>query len=190
MKSLRWGLLGSLLVIFPLYGQNFEALLNELAKPTDADTDQTEGTPQGKLPPSSMDLLSPDGEEDPFAVEKNIRTNGAVLQGLDKLTGRVFITHARVGQTIKFGSLEIVLQRCEKAPLNDRQESMAFLKITESKPKAYPQQIFSGWMLASSPALSSFDHPAYDVWVKECKDITKGAALENRSQGKNDHEAE
>lgn len=28
--------------------------------------------------------------------------------------------------------------------------------------------VFSGWMFASSPALSSMDHPVYDVWVIDC----------------------
>ena len=28
--------------------------------------------------------------------------------------------------------------------------------------------LFSGWMLASSPALSALDHPRYDVWVLSC----------------------
>ena len=27
---------------------------------------------------------------------------------------------------------------------------------------------FSGWMFASSPALSALDHPRYDVWVVSC----------------------
>jgi hypothetical protein len=28
--------------------------------------------------------------------------------------------------------------------------------------------VFSGWMVASSPALSALDHPRYDVWVLNC----------------------
>ena len=28
--------------------------------------------------------------------------------------------------------------------------------------------IFSGWMFASSPALSAMNHPVYDVWVIDC----------------------
>lgn len=32
-----------------------------------------------------------------------------------------------------------------------------------------PDVIFSGWMFASSPALSALEHPVYDVWVIDCK---------------------
>ncbi len=28
--------------------------------------------------------------------------------------------------------------------------------------------VFSGWMFASSPALSALEHPVYDVWVIDC----------------------
>jgi hypothetical protein len=28
--------------------------------------------------------------------------------------------------------------------------------------------VFSGWMIASSPALSAMDHPRYDVWILRC----------------------
>ena len=31
------------------------------------------------------------------------------------------------------------------------------------------EQIFSGWMFASSPGLSALEHPVYDVWVIDCE---------------------
>lgn len=31
-----------------------------------------------------------------------------------------------------------------------------------------PLKLFSGWMLASKPAISALDHPVYDVWVIDC----------------------
>ena len=147
--------------------------MNELSGSEASDADQVESEQplaQGELPPSSTDLIS-SPEEDLFAPEKNIQTTGVILQGLDKPTARVFITNATIGQTIKFGTLKIVVHRCEKAPLDDRQESKAFVTIMDAKPNTAPQRLFSGWMFASSPALSSFDHPTYDVWIKECKDI-------------------
>ena len=33
---------------------------------------------------------------------------------------------------------------------------------------------FSGWMFASSPALSAMEHPVYDLWVLDCEN--KGEA--------------
>ena len=44
---------------------------------------------------------------------------------------------------------------------------------------------FSGWMFASSPALSAMEHPVYDLWVLDCdnQDGTPAAetpALDNQ----------
>ncbi|MBY0501935.1 MAG: DUF2155 domain-containing protein [Alphaproteobacteria bacterium] len=159
----------------PLYAQGFDTLLNELAG-SEADQRESEIGDQQKrdehspLPLSSTDLTAPP-EDDAFAPEQNIVTDGVTLQGLDKQTARVFIIDVSVGQTVEFGTLKVVVKRCEKAPLEDRQESMAFLTITETKPKSVPLMLFSGWMFASSPALSALDHPIYDVWIKECKNL-------------------
>ncbi len=35
--------------------------------------------------------------------------------------------------------------------------------------------IFSGWMFASSPALSALQHPVYDVWVIDCNTVKAGS---------------
>lgn len=165
------------LLTTPLYGQSFDALLNELSG-SEADQVENETLPPSKVEdippiPSSTELqaaeLQGSPEEDDFAPVKNIETNGVTLQGLDKQTARVFIINAPVGQPIEFGTLKIIVQHCEKAPLENRQESIAFIRITEQKPNCPVQQLFSGWMFASSPALSALDHPIYDVWVKECK---------------------
>lgn len=166
----------------PLYAQDFESLLTELSG-SDADHLSEHAEEQKKTEHSSsfssteMTSLI---EEDEFTPEKNIKTNGVTLQGLDKPTARVFIIDAAVGQTIEFGTLKIVVQHCEKAPLENRQESMAFVKITEAKPNCPVQQLFSGWMFSSSPALSFLDHPMYDVWIKECKDVKKDVKSSSR----------
>ena len=44
-------------------------------------------------------------------------------------------------------------------------DAYAFLKIRDIRE---PSPRFSGWMFASSPALSFLDHPRYDVWVVSC----------------------
>ena len=45
---------------------------------------------------------------------------------------------------------------------------MAFMEIDDFKPDERPVRLFSGWMFASSPALSALEHPVYDVWVIGC----------------------
>ena len=92
----------------------------------------------------------------------------AVLQGLDKVTARVSTIEAPVGQTVSFGTLEIIARSCDKRPPEERPESAAFLDIWEIRPGEPTVSLFRGWMFASSPALSALEHPVYDVWVVDC----------------------
>lgn len=97
-----------------------------------------------------------------------IQMQGAVLQGLDKITARISTINVAVGQTVSFGSLQITLKACDKHPPEETPESAAFLQVVEQKPGEAPVTRFSGWMFASSPALSAMEHPVYDLWVLDC----------------------
>lgn len=99
-----------------------------------------------------------------FALEGD----GAILQGLDKVTARVSTFEAPLNQPVRFGTLEITVLRCVKTPPEEPPESSAFLVIRDIKPDEAPVELFRGWMMASSPALSALEHPVYDVWVKDC----------------------
>jgi len=92
----------------------------------------------------------------------------AKLQTLDKITARTMTFEMKVGKTVKFGPIYVKAQACRKSEPVDKPESAAFLQIWEVPPKKDPSWIFSGWMFASSPAVSSMDHPVYDVWVIDC----------------------
>ncbi len=92
----------------------------------------------------------------------------AVLQGLDKVTARISTIDAPIDDKIRFGTLSIVVRHCRKTPPEEPPETTAFLEIDDVKPGEQPVRLFSGWMFASSPALSALEHPVYDVWVIGC----------------------
>ena len=96
-------------------------------------------------------------------------TTTAVLQGLDKITGRVRTIDAIIDQPARFGTLDILVRTCRKRPPEEPPESAAYLQITETKPGEAAKSLFSGWMFASSPAVSALEDPVYDVWVIDCK---------------------
>ena len=93
----------------------------------------------------------------------------ALLQGLDKITARVSKFEAPVGAPVRFGTLLIRVRDCEKNPPEETPESAAFLEIDEVRPGEANLRVFSGWMFASSPALSALEHPVYDVNVLDCR---------------------
>jgi hypothetical protein len=92
-----------------------------------------------------------------------------VLRGLDKITAHVSTFDAPVGETVTFGALRITARACDKHPPEETPESSAFLEIVEVRPGEPPQSLFSGWMFASSPALSALEDPIYDLWVLDCR---------------------
>jgi hypothetical protein len=96
----------------------------------------------------------------------------AVLQGLDKVTARVSTVHAPLDHPTQFGTLEVVARTCRETPPTEPPESAAFLEIRELPPASdangAPVDLFSGWMFASSPAVSALVHPVYDIWVVDC----------------------
>lgn len=97
--------------------------------------------------------------------------DGALLQGLDKVTARISSIEAPLAVDVRFGTLDIVVRRCVKAPPEESPESAAFIEIREVRPNETPRTLFAGWMFASSPALSALEHPVYDVWVKDCLNV-------------------
>ena len=92
----------------------------------------------------------------------------AVLQGLDKVTARISTIDAPIDDRIRFGTLSIVVRHCRNTPPEEPPETTAFLEVDDVKPGEQPVRLFSGWMFASSPALSALEHPVYDVWVIGC----------------------
>ena len=67
------------------------------------------------------------------------------------LNGCVIGIHSRIGRS---------MERNYEVPVNVFREFWNELNRE--------QTIFSGWMLASSPALNALEHPRYDVWVLRC----------------------
>jgi hypothetical protein len=103
----------------------------------------------------------------------------AVLQGLDKITARVSKFEAPVGKVVRFGRLVITVEACVKHPPEEEPESAAFLQIDEMREGenngVSAQRVFTGWMFASSPALSAMENPIYDIGVLDCKTDTTAA---------------
>lgn len=114
--------------------------------------------PPESLPPS-------DGRGAPAESVPGVRV---ALRGIDKLSGGLQAFEGEVGQAVMFERLRIELRACYARTAARAPESSVFLQIYDTK--YTPETLaFSGWMFASSPALSAMDHPRYDVWVLSCK---------------------
>jgi hypothetical protein len=100
-----------------------------------------------------------------------------VMRGLDKLTGRPANILAPVGVPVHYATLTITARYCYSTPITEPPETTAFVQIEDHRPDQDARQVFSGWMLASSPSLNGLQHPLYDVWVISCATNQPGQML-------------
>ena len=102
-----------------------------------------------------------------------IESQTAELQLLNKITARISTKSVPVGGGTEFGTLELRVHYCAYRPPEEPPENVAFIMIfdngyAEKKPKEAQKALFSGWMFASSPAISGLEHPVYDVTLLSC----------------------
>jgi hypothetical protein len=105
-----------------------------------------------------------------------IESQTAELQLLNKITARISTKLVPVGGSTEFGTLELRVHYCAYRPPEEPPENVAFIMIfdngyAEKKPKKAQKAqkaLFSGWMFASSPAISGLEHPVYDVTLLSC----------------------
>ena len=112
-----------------------------------------------------------------------IEGNKLVIQGLDKITARIQTFEVDVGQTYKFGVLDIFVERCVFSKPIFKPESLAFIKIKDNSDRLSEVK-FKGWMFASSPALNALENPVYDVSILACKKVDKQLKKSSSVEGK------
>ena len=115
----------------------------------------------------------------PAAAQDYTEAEGGILRWLDKLTSESGDMELVRGQSASFGRLVVQLDSCRYPTDNPVSDANAHLTIADPSVEA---PVFSGWMLASSPALSALDHPRYDVWVLRCM-VPEAAQPPDTSEG-------
>jgi len=98
-------------------------------------------------------------------VDRATSAAGGTVRWLDKVTGATTDLALSREQAVTRGFLTIQLDDCRFPAADPSSDAFAHLTIKDTRVDA---PVFSGWMIASSPALSALDHPRYDVWVLKC----------------------
>ena len=112
-----------------------------------------------------------------------IEGNKLVIQGLDKITARIETFEVFVGQTHKFGVLDIFVERCVFSKPIFKPESLAFIRINDNSDR-FSEVKFKGWMFASSPALNALENSVYDLSILACKNVSKVLKKSSSVDGK------
>ncbi len=109
--------------------------------------------------------LAQDDQIPPTASDRIAAANGAVLRGLDRVAGTSEDITLLRGEDAQIGHLIVMLGECRYPVENPAGEAYAWIDIFDTRAD---EIIFSGWMVASSPALNALDHARYDLWVLNC----------------------
>jgi len=102
----------------------------------------------------------------PLSAQQAVtEAEGAQLRAVDRLSGEVFEVLIPTGGSVELDRIKINLNSCRYPVGNPAGDAFASLEVSDIQ---RGQILFSGWMVASSPALSAMDHPRYDIWVMRC----------------------
>ena len=108
-----------------------------------------------------------------IADKKKDDINFVNLMGLDKITAKTIPIKIKLGETAKFGILEIKALKCgiSNSP-EAKNNSVAYLQVRDiSENQNEKVFIFNGWTFSSNPSLAPIDHAIYDVWLIGCGNI-------------------
>lgn len=147
-------LLAALLLAQPLVAQEGELIPLE------------EGIDAEDLPalPVTPEALEPESSVDSETAGAVASAPGAMLRGLDRVTGQSTDLTLASGQTQPMFRLEVSLSDCRYPVTDPSSDAFAHVTIRDRG-----EVVFNGWMTAASPALSALDHPRYDIWVLGCE---------------------
>ena len=94
------------------------------------------------------------------------------IVALDKITAKTSDINLLLGETRKFGLLEIKAIKCGNVESQPEQGQAAYIQIKDLSGNVNNQVfVFNGWTFSSSTTLRPLDHPVYDFWLISCDNI-------------------
>jgi len=99
----------------------------------------------------------------------NLEGNNTDIKILDKISSKNILIKLKNGEEIKHKDLLIKSIKCKNSEFDDNPEVTAYLQVRDLTNKNKDDVfVFNGWMFSSSPSITPFDHPVYDIWLISC----------------------
>ena len=104
-----------------------------------------------------------------LASSESLKENYIEVKILDKVSSKNNVLKIKIGEEKKFKNLLIKPLKCKNSEFDDNPEITAYLQVKDLTNKNNDEVfVFNGWTFSSSPTINPFDHPVYDIWLKEC----------------------
>ena len=99
----------------------------------------------------------------------NLEGSHTNIKVLDKISSKNILIKLKNGEEIKHKDLSIKSMKCKNSEFDDNPEVTAYLQVRDlTKRNKDDVFVFNGWMFSSSPSITPFDHPVYDIWLISC----------------------
>ena len=101
--------------------------------------------------------------------ENNLEGSFTNIKVLDKISSKNSLLKLKNGEDKKHKDLLIKSIKCKNSEFDDNPEITAYIQVRDLKNKNRDDVfVFNGWMFSSSPSITPFDHPVYDIWLVSC----------------------
>ena len=91
------------------------------------------------------------------------------IKVLDKISSKNILLKLKNGEDTKYKDLSIKSMKCRNSEFDDNPEITAYMQVTDLNNSNNDEVfVFNGWMFSSSPSITPFDHPVYDIWLVNC----------------------
>jgi|TARA_B100001093_G_C26562607_1_gene899354 hypothetical protein len=101
--------------------------------------------------------------------QNNLEGSFTDLKILDKISSKNTLLKLKNGNLIKYKDLSIKSFKCKNSEFDDDPEITAYIQVKDLTNKDNNEVfVFNGWMFSSSPSITPFDHPVYDIWLVNC----------------------
>ena len=88
---------------------------------------------------------------------------------LNKISSKNTLVKLKNGELNVFKDLSIKSLKCKNSEFDDNPEITAYIQVKDLTDENNNEVfVFNGWMFSSSPSITPFDHPVYDVWLIKC----------------------
>ena len=94
------------------------------------------------------------------------------IVALDKITAKTSDISILLGETKKFGLLEIKALQCGNVESKTEQGQAAYIQVKDlSYNNSNQVFVFNGWTFSSSTTLRPVEHAIYDFWLISCDNV-------------------
>ena len=101
--------------------------------------------------------------------QSNLEGSYTDIKILDKISSKNTLLKLRNGDLVSFKDLSIKSLKCKNSEFDDNPEITAYIQVTDLNNSNNNEVfVFNGWMFSSSPSITPFDHPVYDIWLANC----------------------